>query len=301
MSSPPTPSVYVPFLPDIDPYVLPNDNFDAIINKYGIRLFWLKSHTCPCIYGGPIPGSPDPACLNCQGRGIYWDNPTGPFMGLITWTDFSPRPDESGAKMNTVQGLVQQGQPTLSIPFNSALQAGSPFSPGFSQGFGPLTAFSNQIWAEASIYDMFVEVDAVTRYNAQLQVGVRTALPYQQNVTVAPSGAVTIYNQQTSTITSVSGYIVSGVSVFLPFVSGSPFSSGFGPGFGGGISVYPQGTNYVVEFTASPAYVALRPAGAAPHTRPFGQVKLPRRFKIQSLDLWTRARYAGEIPIGVLG
>jgi hypothetical protein len=76
----------------------------------------------------------------------------------------------------------------------------------------------------------------------------------------------------------VTGYAVSGLSVFLP-------------------SGYAIDTIYIVEFTAAPAYVAIRHAGGMPHTRPFGQVTEPRRFKIQSLDLWTRARFAGEIPV----
>lgn len=255
MASPPTPSIYVPYLPPISPYVLPAATFDAIISAYGIRLYWLKSHACPCIYNYDQPGSPDPACQTCQGRGIYWDTPLGPFMGLITWTDFSPRPDEPGAQVNEVRGLVQQGQPTLSIP-----------------------SAATGVYSGAAVYDTFVELDAVTRYDAQLQAGVRTALPYQQNVTVAASGAVSVYDNINKVLVPVSGYTVSGVSVFLP-------------------SGYAQGTNYIVEFTASPAYVALRPAGAMPHTRPFGQVNEPRRFKLQALDLWTRARYAGEIPL----
>jgi hypothetical protein len=258
MSSPPTPSVYVPYLPAISPWVLPNQPFDAIIAQYGIRLFWLKSHDCPCMYGGDIPGSPQPNCNQCAGRGIYWDEPFGPFQGLITWTDYSPKPDEPGTVVNVEQGLIQQGQPTLTIPF----AAGAP-------------------WSGASVYDAFVEIDGLTRFNAQLQAGVRQALPYQQNVSVAASGAVTIYDPQTQNIISVSGYTVSGTIVALP-------------------ASYPQGTNYIVEFMAAPTYVALRPAGSLPHARPFGQVTEPRRFKIQSLDLWTRARFAGEIPIGTI-
>lgn len=254
---PPQPSVYVPYLPPISPYVLPAATFDQLITAYGIRLNWLQSHTCPCIYNESVPGSPDPACQTCQGRGIYWDSAFGPFMGLITWTDFSPRPDEPGAEVSDRRGLVQQGQPTLSIP-----------------------SIAGAVYSGASVYDAFVEIDAITRYDAQLQVGVRTALPYQQNVAVAASGAVSIYDNVNHILQPVSGYTVSGASVFLP-------------------SGYVQGTNYIVEFTAAPTYVALRPAGSMPHTRPFGQVNEPRRFKIQSLDLWTRARYAGELPIGV--
>ncbi|MDE2232590.1 MAG: hypothetical protein KGJ90_00460 [Patescibacteria group bacterium] len=256
MPSPPKPSVYSPFLPNITPYALPAQAFDNIIGQYGIRLFWLKSHTCPCMYSGPIPGSPDEACLTCNGRGIYWDTPFGPFQGLITWTDFSPRPDEPGVLINEHQGLIQQGQPTLTLPSS----AGAPYT-------------------DAGVYDAFVEIDAVTRYNAQLQVGVRQTVPYQQNVTIAASGAVTIYDDVSHTVVSVSGYTVSGTSVYLP-------------------ASYPTNTNYIVDFTAAPTYVAVRFAGSEPHARPLGQQFEPRRFKISSLDLWIRARTPGDIPIG---
>jgi hypothetical protein len=53
----------------------------------------------------------------------------------------------------------------------------------------------------------------------------------------------------------------------------------------------------MVDFTAAPTYVAYRIAGMPAHVRPFGQQNLPRRFRLQALDLWTRAKFAGDIPI----
>ena len=258
------PSVYSPYLEPLSPYALPFETFDSLIINAGVRFFWLRAHTCPCTFGGPVPGSPDPACLTCNGRGIYWDQPYGPFIALLTWTGFNPKPDEPGAGVQNVQGLVQQGEPTLSIPYTDS-----------NSGSG------SAVWSQSNVYDMFVEIDAVARFDAQLQVGVRQVVPYQQNVGIAASGAVSIYDQQTHLLVPVSGYTVSGASVFLP-------------------SGYVQGTNYIVEFTAAPAYVALNMSGGMPHMRPFAQITEPRRFRLQSLDLWSRARYAGEIPVGTI-
>ena len=57
-----------------------------------------------------------------------------------------------------------------------------------------------------------------------------------------------------------------------------------------------SGTNFIVDFTAAPAYVGFRIAGMPAHVRPFGQLTEPRRFRIQSLDLWTRAKFGQDIP-----
>lgn len=242
-----------PFFPPIDPFVLPEDPFDNLLAAYGVRLMWRKSHVCPCIQGGPIPGSADPACRQCQGRGIYWDAPSQPFMGLLTWRHMSPTPDEYGAMPHEVAGLIQHGEPSLTIPFTDGA--------------------SGQIWNQASVYDAFVEPDALDRFTTVLNVSGITAVPYQQGLVIQPSGAVTTYNQPTSSVVTVSGYVVSGANVFLP--------SGYAPG-----------TAYTVEFQANPVFVALRKAGALPMTRPFGGgvVNLPRRFRVQTLDLWTRSR-----------
>lgn len=244
-----------PFFPAINPFIMPEASFDGLLQAYGIRLLWMRSHDCPCVQGGPIPGSADPQCQTCQGRGIYWDNPIGPFFGLMTWRNMSPMPDEFGAALHEVAGLIQHGEPTLTIPF--------------ADGFG------GEIWTTASLYDAYVEVDAIDRFRTTLNVGGIQAVPYQQGLNVPASGAVTIYNTTTHSVSSISNYVVSGAAVTL-----DP-------------NVYPMGTAYTVEFFANPVFVALRKAGAMPMSRPFGGNNgnnLPRRFRIQTLDLWTRAR-----------
>lgn len=248
-----------PYFPPIDPFVLPADSFNKLLQNYGINLMWRKSHQCPCLYGGPLPGSPDPQCQNCQGRGIYWDAPSSPFMGLLTWRHMSPTPDEWGARLHDEAGLLQHGEPTLTIPFTDGA--------------------SGQIWQQATVYDAFVEVNATARFTADLVVGGVQAVPYQYGLNIPATGAVTFYNTQTHAVSSVAGYVVSGASVTLP-------------------SSFPQGTNYSVEFIANPVFVAFRNAGAMPMSRPFGGgvTNLPRRFRVQSLDLWSRER---QYPGGV--
>lgn len=243
----------LPYRPPIDPYVMPPNNFEGLINVYGVDLQWGKSHACPCVYAGTVPGSPDRACQTCFGRGVYWDALSTTFRGLITFIHMSPTPDEPGAIMSEQQGLILNGEPALTIGADNVT-----------------------IWQQASVYDVFVEVNAVARYNAELQVGGRTTVPYPQQVTVAPSGAVTIYDPVNHVVIPANSYTVSGATVTL-------FD-------------YPEDTPYIVDFTAAPAYVAYRNAGATPHVRPFANAKEPRRFRLQQLDLWTRARGQGDVP-----
>lgn len=256
MVVPPVSGFMGPFYPPIDPYRLPNQAFDNLIENTGERFVWMKNHTCPCMYAGEIPGSPDPSCLTCGGRGIYWDQPSDPFHALFIYVSRFSTQSQPGAQIDTDQGLAQNAEPSLTIPQIAGL-----------------------VWQEASIFDIFVEIDASTRFNAQLQVGNNEQVPYQQQLVIAASGAVTIWDPATTVVQTVSGYTVSGASVFLP-------------------SGYAVGTNYIVDFIAAPAFVAYRSAGAAPHIRPFGRLPEPRRFQLQLLDYWLRARGGNsDIPV----
>lgn len=252
-----------PFFPNITPWVMPQEPFQNMIAQYGIRLSWMKAHSCPCTFSGATIGSAEPSCTQCHGLGVYWDTPSAPFYGLLTWIHISRTPDEPGFFADQKVGVVQHGEPTLTIPFTADPEG--------------------VIWSQASIYDAYVELDAQTRYNATLQVGGITAVPYQQNFSINPQGAVTTYSNATSSVSTVTGYVVSGSTVLLP-------------------SSYPEGTSYVAEFTASPVYVAFGRAGAIPHTRPFGgtQMQIPRRFRLQSMDLWARNRAPNTMIAPVL-
>lgn len=241
-----------PYFPPITPLIMPEEPFEALIDRYGINLKWRKSHNCPCLFGGPTGGSADPNCQTCQGRGIYWD-PGIAFRGLLTWRHMSPTPDEFGAEVHETAGQLQHGEPTLTIPYTADT--------------------TGTIWLQASVYDAYVEVDAIDRFTAALRKGGIEAVPYQQGLNVPTTGAVTFYDTENHVAVPVVGYTVNGAAVTLP-------------------DAYPPGTSYVVEFTANPVFVAARKAGALPMARPFGGgvVNLPRRFRIQTLDLWTRAR-----------
>ncbi len=236
------------YLPPIDPYTLPAGPFDNLITQYGVRIQWMQSHQCACMWGGDVPGSPNPQCKTCYGRGVWWNPPSSVFMGLLTQMHRTPSPDEAGVSVDSVIGWSQNAQPILSIP-----------------------ATAGEVWQQASDYDAFIELDALTRYRSELTVGGIQSVPYQQNLSIAPSGAVTIWNTQTQAVQFVN-YAVDGPNVIL--------------------SGYPAGTSYVVEYTAAPVYVAFRKAGGMPHIRPFGGgvVSLPRRFHLTMLDVWSRSR-----------
>lgn len=242
-----------PFIPSITPILMPREGYERLLAQVGVRLGWKKSHTCSCTWGGPLPGSPDPACQTCSGRGIYWDTVSASFMGLLTWQAGSLSNNDFGVSEDQALGQMQRGDPTITIPYNA----------------GP----SGIIWQNASVFDAFVEIDSVERYTADLVVGGVTAVPYQEGVSIAASGAVTYYDTTTKMSTPVSGYTVSGANVVLP-------------------DTFPIDTAYVVEFMANPVFVAFRRAGALPRVRPFGAGidSLPRRFQVQAIDIWSRAR-----------
>ncbi len=248
--------------------LLPPDAFESLIGQTGQRVSWMKGHACPCTFASagpngalPLPGSAVRGCTQCSGVGTYWDAPSLPFRAYISFMHLSTAPDEPGADMDESYGLKMRADPTITIPYTNPYLA--PFDPG-----QPTTA-----WNQASLMDMFIPVDSLSRFTAVLQNGGVQNLPYQQNLSVAPSGAVNTWNPLTKSIVPVSGYVVSGASVLLP--------SGYAPGL-----------NYMVEFTAAPLYVAFRHAGGLPHTRQFGggAVNEPRRYRLQTLDYWTRQK-----------
>lgn len=259
--------------------MMPGSDFDSLISRVGVRIAWMKSHTCPCIYGGggadgalPFAGTADPACHQCFGVGTFWDAPSFPITALMTFITVESTSFEPGIHTDPNWGAVVSAAPMLSIPYRNPYLAA--FDPG-----QPTT-----MWENASASDFFVSVDKLSRYTAVLRVGGNTFLPYQQNLKIEPAGAVTIYDPVTHEV-SYPDYAVSGAQVFL---------SGF-----------PDDTSYMVEFRAAPIYAEYSKSGGLAHVRDFGQgtEKLPRRFRLQMLDLWTRqnmaqAQAAGSLNLG---
>lgn len=256
------------FIADCATTLLPEYRFDAMIGAIGQRVSWMRSHSCPCTYSHTTqlnrlstPGSAQRSCVRCRGLGTYWDNPSPPFICYISFIHVAKSPDEPGTIMNEVVGPVQTAEPTLTIPYSNPRLG--PFDPGQP----------SEAWTHASTDDAFVAVDMLSRYTAMLQVGGTTNLPFQQNLQIAPTGAVTVWNTTTLNVDKVANYSVQGPSVL--------------------IDGYPRGTTYMVEFLAAPYYVAWSRAGGLPHIRPFGggvPINEPRRYRLQSLDLWTRQR-----------
>jgi hypothetical protein len=259
---------------------LASQNFDALIARHGQRVSWMRSHSCPCVFGGggangrlPLLGSPQRNCTKCFGLGTYWDDPSLPFRCYLEFMHMSPTPDEPGVKMNESYGAFQTSEPSLTIPYmNPNLAVNDPGQ--------PTTA-----WNDASTDDGFVAVDMQSRYTAVLQVGVKENLPFQQNLRVNPQGAVQVWDPVTGNVVAVQDYAVSGPTVTI-----------------GG---YPEGSNYMVEFYAAPFYVAFRGAGGLPHVRPLGggAITEPRRFRLQALDFWSRQRgiqptATGSVQVG---
>lgn len=260
------PAGNLPYIP-LTGRIMPPQGFEALISQVGQRVSWLRGHTCPCVYGGggadgrlPQLGSAQRTCTRCFGVGVYWDTPSVPFRAYISFMHTAPTPDEPGVRTNEAFGLWQSAEPSLTIPYwNPTLPVGDPGQPTVA-------------WQNASVEDQFVPVDMTARYTAVLQAGIKENLPFQQNLTVAPEGAVTVWDPASGDVVPVADYSVSGATVVI-----------------GG---YPPGTNYMVEFLAAPKYVVFRAAGGLPHVRPFGggTVNEPRRWRLQALDFWTRQR-----------
>jgi hypothetical protein len=255
--------------------IIPRQAFESVIASVGQRISWLKGHACPCTYAGggangylPQPGGAQKNCKTCLGLGVYWDPPSLPFRAWMKFVEMSPTPDEPGVRVDQNYGIVQLAEPSMTLPYtNPNLPVDDPGQP-------------TAAWNDASTDDQFVPVDMLARFTAKLQVGGVTYIPYQQNLQIAPAGAVTVWNTETMAIEPVESYGVDGASVT--------------------IDGYPDQTAYMVEFQAAPTYVVFRPAGGIPHVRPFGggTVNEPRRFKLQLLDFWTRQRGQGPSVAG---
>ena len=233
-----------------DPYWISDAGFNALVSGFGVNLFWEKSHACPCVWQGypNSRGSPQPSCLTCFGLGWYWDAPVGPFSALLTYAHSPLAADEPGALIDERLGQIVGANPLLTLAYSP----------------------NPMIWQMAGEFDRYTEADAFWRYNTTLYAGQKTILPYTSGVSVAPSGAVTMWNPSTSAVQQVTGYVVSGIAVIA--------------------SGLPLGTPYMVEFQANPQFVAIKRSGSFPHVRPFvqGTIPLPKRYRLAQADLWMR-------------
>ena len=244
----------VPFTSVFDP-----KNFDDSIQYAGQNMVWMKGHECPCVGDTGSPsGEVLPQCPVCFGFGTYWDNPQGPFTVLLTMMSWVSRTVTIGQEIDPEYGNIVSGDPVLTIPFT--------YSPVF--------------WEFATTNDAVVEVDAIMRFNATLRVGQNTFIPYQYlpSFSVAPSGAVVVWDPVRNTPVSGVAYTVNGTSVTL-----------------NDTTRWPTGTAYTVDYMASPFYVLFKHMGGLSHRRPFGQGgNYPVRVRIQILDIWANRNKMGS-------
>lgn len=251
--------------PEASPWFLNADDFDLFLAQFGQSVSWLKSHACPCVWSASgstfgrlaLAGSPQPQCQTCAGAGVYWDAPSQLFIAGISFRHLAFSSDEPGMRMDNMFGFTSHAEPAFTIPYhNPRMSAGDPRQP-------------TAAWRSFSLNDIVVMPDMLTRYNAVLQAGGQQNLPFQQNLTVS---SVTIWNPETQKVQPITAFTVDGPTITVPDL--------------------PAGTFYIVEFDAAALYVAFRRAGALPHSRPFAQgtINLPKAFRLQALDFWTRER-----------
>lgn len=168
-------------------------------------------------------------------------------------------PDEPGAKLDEVAGPVLSGSPSITVA----------------------QSINDEVWREASIDDQFIECDAPARFNAVLTQGVLNFVPFFQDLSIEPTGAVTTWDAINNITIPVDSYTVTGNEVQ---------------------TTLPLGTPFTVEFQATNIYLIFRKPGGQAHVRPFGTAQaqqLPRRFQAYQIDRWIRARMA--MPDNVAG
>ena len=232
---------------------LPESAFDGLINWAGINVLWMKNHNCPCVGD---TGSPNQQCNACFGKGFFWDPAVGPFIVLMTLVTWIGRNVDMGENTDPNYGMVFQGHPILTIP-----------------------ATLEPIWSQANTNDVFVQIDAIQRFQAVLKVGQQETVPAWHllgAITIAPSGAVIV--EDPTIVQPVSGvpYTVVGGTVTLSPTPQYPTG-------------YPEGTSYTVDYTSPVVFVVNEPFGGLAHVRPFGQgITYPRRWKMSLLDVWLR-------------
>lgn len=256
-------------------WLIPPPALDAIINNSSQRFLYSQGHSCPSVGD---TGAPNPTyysikrCPVCLGRGIYWDpievdSNNNPIIhyALLTLISWLGRNVDFGAEQDPSYGLVERAHPILTIPTTDT-----------------------ELWSQASLYDVIVQMDTSTRQQAVLRVDVNDTIPAWHSIgnllTVAPTGAVIV--QDPSTAVPVSGipYTVNGGQIILKPTTEYP--------------VWPEATSFTVEYYAPNTYVIFEAYGGLPHQRPFGQgLKYPRRFKLSLLDLWLRDQLGSSTSI----
>ena len=188
-------------MPDFARQLMPAPLLNAAIRNSGVRLAWMKSHVCPCTMSSDAPGSPNPSCNTCHGRGRYWDPPTAPFVGLRTFMHTSEAADEPGATMDSRIGQQLHAEPTITIPSDAT-----------------------PVWSEASEFDAYQEVDSLIRFETAFVVGQNTVLPYQQNLVVQSVTAYDPVAQKALSVGSGAYTVTNGQVSLIGYPNGTAFT-----------------------------------------------------------------------------
>lgn len=214
-------------MPSFARQLMPAPLFNAVLRNSGTRMKWMKSHVCPCTMASDSPGSPNPTCNTCHGRGRYWDAPQGPFVLLRTFMHTSEAADEPGATMDPRMGQHLHAEPTITI--------GSDVQP---------------LWGEVSEFDAFVEVDSLLRFETALVTGDNTVLPYQQNLVIESVTAYDSINQQVSPLQLNQWVNTAGQISLIGFPTGTAFTVSY------------KASPVYVAWRRSGAMAHMRPFGA---------------------------------------
>ena len=248
-----------PNSPTIDSRIIGGGAFDQQVAGLGERFGWARAHVCPCAFAGGTPGSPNPECNTCFGKGVYWDAPIDTSANF-TFMHTSAAPDEPGVFVGNDFGRTIFGEPIITLP---------------NQG----TTNENTVWLYASTFDAYVQYDARVRFYSTLVAGQNEVLPYQFNVNILQ---ITTYDPSNNTAVAV-----------------APGQWAYSNGVVTLGDSYAKGTAYTVEYVASPVFIAFRKSGGMAHTRPLagGTALMPKRFHVGLLDVWLRASSGGAAPV----
>lgn len=167
-------------------------------------------------------------------------------------------PDDPSSRAAEQAGSYANGMPILSIP-----QA------------------AGDVWDQSTTYDQFVLSDAIQRFTINLVNGQYNTLPYNYLVSVPASGAVSFFDTATNLVSADNNYTVVVGPTGIVTVA---------------LTDQPAGTPFSVEYTAAQAYIAFA-RGGVPHVRPeVAGYRLPKRFQLQTMDIWFRGHGATGNP-----
>lgn len=248
-------------------YQFPNERFNQFLQQFGVPIFWLRGHLCACVDDN-TEFSPDGVAVKIKGTPSAYCTTCG---GRGVYWDDAQGPYLVAfqyPKLFDIQGASFEEQ--LGI---------------LQEGIVPIIipSTAQPMWQELNTYDAVVAQGTDMRFHSSLRVGYQETLPYFWNVNVNPSG-VTIYDSQNTQTIPVPAdqVVINGASVQ--------------------ITGFPNGTSYVVDYTAWPIYIVFGKMGGMSQPFPLlNNQTYPRTTTVQLLDFWSRAAFGNleqAVPSG---